>query len=96
MIKLTVRSVYDHIANYLRDKFNAKVLTEGETGNGFVDLVFSFDSLPFVMEIKLGKSNRKLAEAVAKCFKYSQAINTRNVIALVLTQIHPGQEILLE
>jgi len=96
MVKIEERSVYDHIANFLREKFNAKVLTEGGVGNGYVDVIFSFDSLPFVMEVKLGRKEKKLAEAVAQGYKYAQSINTRNVIALVLTQLSPGQEILIE
>jgi frataxin-like iron-binding protein CyaY/predicted metallopeptidase len=96
MVKIEERSVYDHIANFLREKFNAKVLTEGGVGSGYVDVIFSFDSLPFVMEIKLGRKEKKLAEAVAQGYKYAQSINTRNVIALVLTQLSSGQEILIE
>jgi type I restriction-modification system DNA methylase subunit len=48
------------------------------------------------MEVKLGRKEKKLAEAVAQGYKYAQSINTRNVIALVLTQLSPGQEILIE
>jgi predicted RNA methylase len=96
MVKIEERSVYEHIANFLRERFNAKVLTEGGVGSGYVDVIFSFDSLPFVMEVKLGRKEKKLAEAVAQGYKYAQSINTRNIIALILTQLSPGQEILIE
>jgi len=38
-MKLSERSVYDHIANYLREKFNTKVPTEGETKMDYFTLI---------------------------------------------------------
>ncbi len=96
MVKITERSVYEVITDFLKKEFNAKTLMEVSPGKGYIDVVFSFDTLPYVLEVKLGKQEKKLAEAVAKAWNYAAQLNSRNVIGLVLTEVTPGQEVLIE
>ncbi|MFH8087076.1 MAG: N-6 DNA methylase [Candidatus Aenigmatarchaeota archaeon] len=95
-IKLEERSIYDFITEFLRNSFNAKTLAEGGVGKGYVDILFALDSESFVLEIKLGKKEKKLADAVAQAWKYASQLNTRNVIALVFPRLESGQYILTE
>jgi hypothetical protein len=95
-IKLEERSIYSYIINFLESEFKAKTLIEGRVEKGYVDIFFALDSSPFVLEIKLGKQEKKLADAIAQAWKYADKLNTRNVVALVFPRIQSGQTILVE
>jgi len=96
VVKLEERSIYNYVTNFLESEFKAKTLIEGRVEKGYVDIFFALDSSPFVLEIKLGKQEKKLADAVAQAWKYASGLNTRNVVALVLPRMQPGQTILVE
>jgi tRNA1(Val) A37 N6-methylase TrmN6 len=95
-VKLEERSVYNYVADFLQSEFGAKTLIEGRIGKGYVDIFFALDSSSFVLEIKLGKPEKKLADAIAQSWKYASDLNTRNVVALVLSRVQSGQTILIE
>jgi hypothetical protein len=95
-IKLEERSIYSYIINFLESEFKAKTLIEGRVEKGYVDIFFALDSSPFVLEIKLGKQEKKLADAIAQAWKYADKLKTRNVVALVFPRLQSGQTILVE
>ena len=54
MIKVTERTIYEHITSFLRERLNAKAVQEVRVGTGFVDILFQIDTTSFITEIKIG------------------------------------------
>jgi methylase of polypeptide subunit release factors len=85
MIKITERTLYNIISEFLQKNFNAKSLQEvgGGEGRGYIDLYFQLDSASFLLEIKIG-GEKELAKAIDKMYtKYIPQFGTKNIIILV-------------
>ncbi|MGB9762394.1 MAG: HsdM family class I SAM-dependent methyltransferase [Minisyncoccia bacterium] len=93
MFKITERSVYEPISEFLKGELGIESISEIRLENGFVDIFFQINSSSFVVEIKLGGEEKKLAKAVAQAWDYATQNNTRNVIALVFPKIKSGQTV---
>jgi predicted RNA methylase len=85
MLKITERTLYEVISEFLQKNFNAKSLQEvgGGEGRGYIDLYFQLDSTSFLLEIKIG-GEKELAKAIDKMYtKYIPQFGTKNIIILV-------------
>ena len=85
MIKVTERTLYEHITNFLREKLSAKTVQEVRVGTGFVDILFQLDTTPFIIEIKIG-GEKEFAKAIAQVYEYAMDYGTKNVVVLVYPQ----------
>jgi len=94
MFKITERSIYDPISEFLKKELGVESISEIRLEKGFVDLFFQINSSSFIAEIKINGSEKKLAEAVAQVWDYASQRGTRNVIALVFPKINTGQTVL--
>jgi len=94
MFKITERSIYDPISEFLKKELGVESISEIRLEKGFVDLFFQINSSSFIAEIKINGSEKKLAEAVAQVWDYASQRGTRNIIALVFPKINTGQTVL--
>jgi len=93
MIKITERTLYEHITNFLREKLSAKTVQEVRVGAGFVDILFQLDTTPFIIEIKIG-GEKEFAKAIAQVYEYAMDYGTKNVVVLVYPQRWKGLTVL--
>ncbi len=93
MIKISERSIYTPIIQFLEKELNARGISEPRIGRGFVDIFFQLNSTPFIIEIKFG-GEREYRQAIDQVFDYAIEYNTKNIIVLVLPKERKGQVIL--
>jgi Holliday junction resolvase len=84
--RIEERTLYEPIISYLKESgFQA-------IGNTMVfdkepDVLFKYESLSFVIEVKIGKSDQIGVKAVAQAYDYSRKLETQNIIIVIF----PGQ-----
>jgi type I restriction-modification system DNA methylase subunit len=93
MIRVTERTIYEHLTNFLREHLNAKTVQEVRVGAGFVDILFQLDSTSFITEVKIG-GEKEFAKAIAQVYEYAMQYGTRNVLVLVYPQRWRGLTVL--
>lgn len=95
MIKITERTLYEPISDFLEKELGAHVMSEVRLENGFIDILFELYGFKFIIEIKIGRSNQALTKAVAQAFDYASQLNnqTRNILAIVFPDLQSGQPI---
>jgi hypothetical protein len=93
MPKLTERTLYSPLLEYLEKEANAKAISEVGVKRGYLDIFFKLDSSPFIAEIKLGGEEKAFTKAVAQVVDYALDYGTRNVVVLVFPHIKSGQMI---
>ncbi|MBC7092182.1 MAG: N-6 DNA methylase, partial [Nitrososphaeria archaeon] len=94
MFKITERSLYEPICRFLEERIEAKTISEIGGKEGYLDILFQLDSYPFILEIKLGKEEKKLTKAIAQVVDYGLRYNTMNIIVLQFPSIESGQVVL--
>jgi len=92
-IKLTERTLYLPLSEYLEKEANAKTISEVGVKRGYLDIFFKLDASPFIAEIKLGREEKAFTKAVAQVVDYALDYGTRNVVVLVFPHIKSGQMI---
>lgn len=80
--KIEERTLYEPIISYLKE------LGFQAIGNTMVmkkepDILFKYEALTFVIEVKIGKTEQIGLDAVAQAYDYGRKLNTQNVIILV-------------
>jgi hypothetical protein len=93
MIKVTERTIYEHITSFLREKLSAKTVQEVRVGVGYVDILFQLDTTPFIVEIKIG-GEKEFAKAIAQVYEYAMDYGTKNVLVLVYPERWKGLTVL--
>lgn len=93
MIRISERSIYTPIIQFLEKELKAKGISEPRVGRGFVDIFFQLNSTPFIVEIKFG-GEKEFAQALAQVYDYAIEYGTKNVIVLVFPKERRGQVIL--
>jgi hypothetical protein len=89
--KLEERTLYPPLVNYLKT-IGFKAIGESKIIRKSPDIVFQFDSISFVIEVKIGKTEIGL-KAVAQASDYAQKLNTQNIIILVYPEEHRNKPI---
>ena len=79
--KIEERTLYPPLVNYLKT-IGFKAIGESKIIRKSPDIVFQFDSISFVIEVKIGKTEIGL-KAVAQASDYARKLNTQNIIILV-------------
>ncbi|MEM5870652.1 MAG: N-6 DNA methylase [Candidatus Aenigmatarchaeota archaeon] len=93
MIKITERTVYTPIVQFLQKELNVGAITEPRIGHGFVDIFFQLNSTPFIVEVKFG-DEKEFAQAIDQVYQYAIEYGTKNVIVILLPKNLKGQTIL--
>jgi len=79
--KIEERTLYPPLVNYLKS-IGFKAIGESKIIRKSPDIIFQFDSISFVIEVKIGKPEIGL-KAVAQASDYARKLNTQNIIILI-------------
>ncbi|GIU71840.1 MAG: hypothetical protein KatS3mg003_1319 [Candidatus Nitrosocaldaceae archaeon] len=90
--KIEERTLYPPIIEYLK-KIGFKAIGETSLSKKQPDILFSTDSIKFVVEVKIGKPDIGL-KATAQAYDYANRWNTRNVVVLIYPEKYKNQTIL--
>ncbi|MGB9677441.1 MAG: N-6 DNA methylase [Candidatus Aenigmatarchaeota archaeon] len=94
MFKITERSIYEPISEFLKKELNIESISEVTLKKGFIDIFFQINSSSFIVEIKLGKEEKTLTKAIAQAYNYANQRGTKNIVALIFPKIKSGQTVL--
>jgi len=80
--RIEERTFYEPIVKYLNESGfqaigNTKILDKEP------DVLFTYGSLKFVIEVKIGKADRIGVKAVAQAFDYGRRLGTQNIIIVI-------------
>ena len=89
--KIEERTLYPPLVNYLKT-IGFKAIGESKIIRKSPDIVFQFDSISFVIEVKIGKTEIGL-KAVAQASDYARKLNTQNIIILVYPEKYRNEPI---
>lgn len=79
--KITERTLYAPIINYLED-LGFKGIQEVSIGKKYPDVVFWYESIKFIIQVKIGK-HKKLLEGIVDAYEHATLANTENIIVLL-------------
>ncbi|GAH43764.1 unnamed protein product, partial [marine sediment metagenome] len=89
--KIEERTLYPPLVNYLKS-IGFSAIGESKINRKSPDIIFQFDSISFVIEVKIGKTDIGL-KAVAQASDYARKLNTQNIIILVYPEKHRNEPI---
>jgi methylase of polypeptide subunit release factors len=89
--KIEERTLYPPLVNYLKT-IGFKAIGESKIIRKSPDIVFHFDSISFVIEVKIGKTEIGL-KAVAQASDYARKLNTQNIIILIYPEKYRNEPI---
>lgn len=89
--KIEERTLYPPLVNYLKS-IGFTAIGESIINRKSPDIIFQFDSISFVIEVKIGKTDIGL-KAVAQASDYARKLNTQNIIILVYPEKHRNEPI---
>ncbi|MFQ6073318.1 MAG: hypothetical protein ACE5KT_11570, partial [Methanosarcinales archaeon] len=79
--KITERALYAPIINYL-EELGFKGIQEVSIGKKYPDVVFWYESIKFIIQVKIGKY-KKLLEGIVDAYEHAKLANTENIIVLL-------------
>ena len=87
--KITERSLYPPLINYL-ESLNFITGSEIVNDEGQLDIVAKRNNEIYIIEVKVGDSNRKLIEGAGQAFAYASQYNTHNLIVISYPEMIRG------
>ncbi len=90
--KIEERTLYPPIIKYL-ENIGFKAVGETNIDKSHPDIFFQFDSISFVIEVKIGRPEVGLS-AVGQAYDYAQKLRTQNIIILIYPEKLRNQTIL--
>ena len=82
-MRITERTIYPPIINYLKHEIGADAIIEPRVGRGYVDIVFKLNSDVFIAEIKFG-DEKEFIKAIDQVWQYASDFGTKNVLVLII------------
>ncbi|HID27757.1 MAG TPA: hypothetical protein EYP22_08085, partial [Methanosarcinales archaeon] len=79
--KITERALYAPIINYLEYQ-GFKGIQEVSIEKKYPDVVFWYESIKFIIQVKIGK-HKKLLEGIVDAYEHAKLANTENIIVLL-------------
>lgn len=87
--KIEERTLYEPLINHLKS-IGFDAIGETKVITSHPDILFKFDAISFVVEVKIGKPEIGL-KAVAQASDYAQKLGTKNIVILIYPEKYRNQ-----